>query len=79
MISFIIPVFNRLDLTRECLKTLEATVRGHDWEAIIVDDLSTDGTAEFLAALPPPYRVMTNQTKQSCERRCALIHHARQE
>ena len=66
LISFIIPVFNRLDLTRDCLKSLEQTVKGHAWEAIIVDDCSTDGTAEFLASLPSSsYRVLRNETKQS--------------
>jgi GT2 family glycosyltransferase len=64
-ISFIIPVFNRLALTKDCLKSLEQTVQGHAWEAIVVDDCSTDGTGEFLAGLPPRYRVLRNETKQS--------------
>ncbi|HUJ10755.1 MAG TPA: glycosyltransferase [Verrucomicrobiae bacterium] len=65
LISFIIPVFNCLDLTRDCLKSLEQTVHGYPWEAIIVDDCSTDGTAEFLARLSAPYRILRNKTKQS--------------
>ena len=64
-ISFIIPVFDCLDLTRNCLKSLEQTVQSHSWEAIIVDDCSTDGTAEFLATLPEPYRIIRNETKQN--------------
>jgi GT2 family glycosyltransferase len=65
LVSFIIPVFNCLALTRDCLRSLEQTVQGHAWEAILVDDRSTNGTAEFLAGLPPLYRVLRNETKQS--------------
>jgi colanic acid/amylovoran biosynthesis glycosyltransferase len=65
LITFIIPVYNCLALTRDCLKSLEETVGNHQWEAIIVDDCSTDGTGEFLTSLRPPYRVLRNETKQS--------------
>lgn len=59
-------VFNRLDLTQRCLPTLEASLAacpGLDPEIIIVDDLSTDGTRDFLRTLPPPYRVVLNEQK----------------
>ena len=57
-------VFNRLELTRKCLPTLEASLAGViDYEVIIVDDLSTDGTRDFLQTLPPPYRVVLNDQK----------------
>lgn len=62
-ISIIMAVFNRLDLTRQCLPTLEASLAGIEHEVIIVDDMSTDGTREFLAALPPPYRCVLRETK----------------
>jgi GT2 family glycosyltransferase len=64
-ISFIISVYNRLDLTRACLESLEQTVDRRDWEVIIVDDSSTDGTREFLATLPARYGVLLNDAKQS--------------
>lgn len=57
-ISFVVPVFNRLDLTRKFVDGLRATVPGDDWEAVFVDDASTDGTREFLAALPPPFHAL---------------------
>jgi len=58
-ISFVIPVFNRLDLTEAFARHLPATLPPIRWEAIFVDDASTDGTAAFLASLPPPFRVLT--------------------
>jgi len=62
-LSIIMAVHNRLDLTRLCLPSLDASLAGHDHEIIIVDDLSTDGTREFLAALPAPYRCILRETK----------------
>jgi O-antigen biosynthesis protein len=55
-VSFVVPVFNRLDLTRTFVEGLQATVPGDQWEAVFVDDGSSDGTAAFLATLPPPFR-----------------------
>jgi len=47
--SFIIPVYNVAPYLRECLDSIAAqTVT--DWEAICVDDGSTDGSADILDA-----------------------------
>jgi GT2 family glycosyltransferase len=59
--SFIIPLYNCLEHTRECLRTLQATLPaslGH--EIVFVDDGSTDGTREWLASLPFPCRSELN-------------------
>jgi GT2 family glycosyltransferase len=48
--SIVIPVYNRLDLTRRCLEAAVAGAAGVAFETIIVDDGSTDGTAEWAAA-----------------------------
>lgn len=59
--SFIIPLFNGLAFTRECLRTLRATLpAGLEHEVILVDDGSTDGTRDWLATLAPPCRVLLN-------------------
>lgn len=50
LVSVIVPVFNRQELTERCLVTLAAsTAVAH--EILVVDNASTDGTAEYLAAL----------------------------
>ncbi len=65
-LSILIAIHNRLDLTRLCLPTLDASLAacpGLDAEIIVVDDLSTDGTRDYLATLPPPYRVVLNEQR----------------
>jgi len=62
-VSIIMAVYNRLDLTRLCLPTLERTLAGVNYEVIVIDDVSTDGTREFLQTLKPPYRVYLNERK----------------
>jgi len=61
-VSFIIPLYNRLDLTQPCLPSLQATLpRGLDHEIILVDDGSTDGTREWIQTLGTPFRVLLNE------------------
>jgi len=61
-VSFVIPLFNCLDLTKACLASLQATVpRGLDYEILLIDDGSTDGTREWLKTLGPPVRVLLNE------------------
>jgi GT2 family glycosyltransferase len=61
-VSFIIPLYNRLDLTRPCLESLRATLpAGLDHEILLVDDGSTDGTREWIQTLGTPYRVFLNE------------------
>ena len=56
-ISLVTPLFNRLDLTRTCLESARRTLAGWDYEWIFIDDGSTDGTREFLRALPDDGRI----------------------
>jgi len=47
-VSIIIPVFNRLDLTRQCLESIRRTSPVGRYEIVVVDNGSTDGTSDFL-------------------------------
>lgn len=48
-VSVIIPVFNRVELTRQCLEAVYRTVPPGLCEIVVVDNGSTDGTSDFLA------------------------------
>jgi len=62
LVSFVIPLFNNLALTRACVESLQATLpAGLAHEIILIDDGSTDGTREWLATLAPPFRVVLNE------------------
>ncbi len=48
-VSLLISVHNRVELTRACIDSIFATMpSGVKWEVLVYDDLSTDGTAEYL-------------------------------
>ena len=48
-VSVIVLTYNNLAFTQACLRSLEANTHCLDWELILVDNASTDGTREFLA------------------------------
>lgn len=50
MISIVIPVFNQLFYTQECLAHIEKFT-DVPYELIVIDNGSTDGTAEYLKSL----------------------------
>lgn len=49
-VSIVLPTYNRLALLREAVDSVRAQTFG-DWELIVADDGSDDGTVEFLDAL----------------------------
>jgi glycosyltransferase involved in cell wall biosynthesis len=58
VVSVVIPCFNQARYLSECLKSLLAQdISG--WEAIVVDDASTDGGPEYLAAELDDHRIRT--------------------
>ena len=56
-ISVVIPVHNRVDLIRETLQSVAAQTY-RDFEVIVVDDGSTDGTPQILAEFLPDIRII---------------------
>jgi glycosyltransferase involved in cell wall biosynthesis len=65
--SIIIPCWNQLEFTRQCVRALLRHTRP-SWELILIDNGSTDGTGEYLAGLqdaaPVPVTVIANETNR---------------
>lgn len=75
-VSIILPVFNNLKLTLECLLSIAAhTASGVSYEVIIADDASTDETAQVIGSIPH-LRVIRNESNLGFLRNCnnALKH-----
>lgn len=65
-ISVVIPSYNRSALLRRCLDSLaKQTAEPGSFEVVVVDDGSTDGTAEMLEEIRTPYRLRTIRLQQS--------------
>ncbi len=58
--SIVIPVLNKVELTKQCLVALADVTQGVDYEVIIVDNGSSDGTHEFLGNLGGDVQVIRN-------------------
>ena len=69
-VSILISVYGELAYTRKCLECVEKTLGGKlDYEVLIINDASKDGTADFLAELQePPYRIFHNGENQGFAR-----------
>ena len=62
--SVVIPVYNQLHYTRKCLESLRAHGGGIE-EVIIIDNGSTDGTAEYLSGVEDA-TVIINRENLGC-------------
>lgn len=62
-VSFVVPLFNHLAQTQEMLSSLLASLpQGLDYEVILADDGSSDGTRAWLAQLREPrVRMLLNE------------------
>jgi len=59
-VSLIIPVFNNLHLTQQCLDSIFQNTTPGLYEVIVVDNGSTDGSREYLQSLEPRIRCIRN-------------------
>ena len=54
-ISIIVVTFNNLEMNRQCLESIYARTSWPNFEVIVVDNASTDGTPEFLQVAEKTY------------------------
>jgi GT2 family glycosyltransferase/glycosyltransferase involved in cell wall biosynthesis len=71
-VSIVIPTFNNLELTRQCLDAIERTTGGVGHEVIVVDNASSDDTPAFLRAAEQAgrVRVVLNDENLGFSRAC---------
>ncbi len=76
-VSVIIPVYNKIEYTLHCLASIARHPPSTPFEVLVIDDCSTDSTAEKLA-LAQGVRVIRNATNQGFLRNCNLaVDHCR--
>jgi len=64
--SVIVPTFNRLPILKKCLAALEAqSLSPDDFEVIVIDDGSSDGTEEMLRSYRPQFAFRYLRQKNS--------------
>lgn len=76
LVSVLIPTYNRLPLVLEALDSVLAQ-EFNDFEIIVVDDGSTDGTSERLQHYHPTLRLLTTERRERCAARNHGIRNAR--
>lgn len=62
-VTVVIPIFNKVELTVGCLESL-ANETPEDYEVVIVDNASTDGTRDLLGQLEGDVTVVLNDTNE---------------
>jgi dolichol-phosphate mannosyltransferase len=65
MLSVVVPTYNEAGSVPKLAERLAAALAGREWELVIVDDGSPDGTADIAAALAPriPVKVVRRAGK----------------
>lgn len=65
LVSIVVPTYNEAETVPVLARRLSSALQGHQWELIVVDDGSPDGTAAVASALAPelPVRVVRRPGK----------------
>lgn len=67
-LSIIIVTWNSIDYTRACLESIRRGAPAVDMEIIVVDNNSSDGTADFIQGNFPEVRLIRNQINEGFAR-----------
>ena len=68
--SIIIPVFNKVELTQQCVTNLADVTNGCSYEVIVVDNASTDDTKAFLSKLGGDIQIISNPENYGFAKAC---------
>ncbi|TKB66558.1 MAG: glycosyltransferase [Nitrospira sp.] len=68
--SIVIPVWNKRELTEQCLAELARVTSGISYEVIVVDNHSTDDTAHFLDQLSGDIQIIRNSENLGFAKAC---------
>lgn len=71
-VSIIVPVYNKWELTRACLKSIQKNGLGEDSELLVVDNASTDSTPDGIAREFPGVRHLRQETNLGFGKACNL-------
>ena len=69
-VSIIIPVFNKAEYTRKCLESIWRHTPSEQYEIVIVDNASTDGTGKYLKGLGDKVKILTNRENLGFAKAC---------
>jgi GT2 family glycosyltransferase len=72
LVSVVIPVFNKCELTLQCLDAIARVGASAPFEVIVVDDASSDATSERLAQRTDQVRVIRNPANRGFAGSCNL-------
>ena len=61
LVSVVIPTYQHVDLLKACIESIKAYTDLTRCEVVVVANGCTDGTVEYLKALPPPFRHLIHE------------------
>ncbi len=69
-VSIVIPLFNNVELTKQCFSSLVDNTPPNEYELIFVDNGSTDGTGTYLRSLHGKIKVISNEQNLGFAKAC---------
>ena len=64
MLSFVIPTYNRKELLKKCIDSI-ILQKVKNYEIIVIDDNSNDGTYEFVKENYPFVKIIKNENRNA--------------